>query len=103
MIHIIVVYIFCIAPSTPPSNVVISNVTDGDNIAVNITWDPPNDPNGIIRYYRVEFVEASDPLNDDDGLGKRDLPLDNMVMNVFVNITSGSSGAPTSVTLSELG
>ena len=102
MIHIIVVYISCIAPSTPPVNVMISNVTDGDNIAIDITWAPPNDPNGIIRYYRVEFVEASDPL-DDDGRGKRDVPLDVMVMNVFVNITTGSSGAPTNARLSGLG
>ena len=102
MIHIIVVYISCIAPSTPPVNVMISNVTDGDSIAVDITWGPPNDPNGIIRYYRVEFVEALDSL-DNDGRGKRDVPLDVMVMNLFVNITTGSSGAPTNARLSGLG
>ena len=80
----------------------ISNVTDDDDIAVFITWDPPSDPNGIIRYYRIEFEQVLDPL-DNNGRGKRNIPLDNTVMNVFANITSGSSGAPTNVTLSELG
>ena len=102
MIHIIIVYISCIAPSTPPVNVMISNVTDGDDIAVNITWDPPTDPNGIIRYYRVKFAEASDPL--DNGPGNTNCPpLDNTTMNMFANITSGSSGAPTNTNLSRLG
>jgi len=80
----------------------ISNVTDRDDIAIDITWNPPTDPNGIIRYYRVEFVQDSDPL-DNGSREKRDVPLDNMVMNVFINITSGSSGAPTNARLSRLG
>ena len=103
MIHIIVVYFSCIAPSTPPVNVVIFNVTDGDNIAVDITWGPPNDPNGIIRYYRVEFVEASDPL-DNGGPGNTYCPLlGNTVMNMFVNNTPTGIGAATNARLSGLG
>ena len=104
MIHIIVVYISCIAPSTPPVNVMIFNVTDSNDIAVNITWSPPTDPNGIIRYYRIEFVEALDPL-DNGGQGNTNCPpLDNnTVMNMFANITSGSNGAPTITRLNGLG
>ena len=97
-----IVYISYAAPSVPVQNVMVSNVTDDDDIAVLITWDPPSDPNGIIRYYRVEFQQISDPL-DNDGIGKRNIPLDNTMMNVFANITSGSTGAPTNITLSGLG
>ena len=96
-----IVYIFCTVPSSPV-NVMISNVTDGDDIIVLIMWDPPSDPNGIIRYYRIEFERDFDPL-DKDGRGKRNIPLDDTVMSVFVNITSGNSEAPTNVTLSGLG
>ena len=96
-----IVYIPCTAPSSPV-NVMISNITDGDVIAVFITWDPPDDPNGIIRYYRIELEQSFDPL-DNNSRGKRNIPLDDTVMNVFVNITSGSSEAPTNVTLSGLG
>ena len=81
----------------------ISNDTDGDTITVIISWDPPTDPNGIIRYYRVEFMESSDPLSNNNGRKRRNIPLNNTVINEFVNITNGSSGAPTNITLSGLG
>ena len=90
-------YISCTVPGSPVQNVMISNVIDGDGIAVLITWDPPSVPNGIIRYYRVEFEQVFDPL-DHDGSG-----MDDAVMNVSVVITSGSGDAPTNVTLSDLG
>ena len=96
-----IVYIPCTVPSSPV-NVMMSNITDSDDIAVLITWDPPSDPNGVIHYYRIEFEQDFDPL-DNDGRAKRNIPLDDTVMNVFVNITSGSSEAPTRVTLSGLG
>ena len=95
---------FPTAPSDPVQNVAISNVTDDDDIdiAVFITWDPPTDPNGIIRYYRVEFMQVSDPLDVDgnDATRKRNIPLDVMIMNEFANITDGG---PTNITLSGLG
>ena len=102
------IYIFPIAPSDSVQNVMISNVTDVDDIAVSITWDPPTDPNGIIRYYRVEFMQASDPLADTSdplsgGRRKRNIPLDTTVMNEFANITNLGAGPPTSVTLQRLG
>ena len=83
----------------------ISNVTDVDDIAVSITWDPPTDPNGILRYYRVEFMQASDPLDVDgnDDRRKRNIPLDVTILNEFANITDGSAGAPTDIPLSGLG
>ena len=100
------IYISSIAPSVPVQNIMISNVTDGDDIAVFIEWDPPTDPNGVIRYYRVQFEQVSDPLDDisspNEGRRKRNIPLDVTVMNVFANITDGSDGAPTSITLSGL-
>ena len=90
------------APSDPVQNVAIFNVTDDDGITVSITWDPPTDPNGIIRYYRVEFMQVSDPLDvdGDDPRRKRNIPLDVIIMNEFVNITDGR---PTNITLSGLG
>ena len=94
------VYISSVVPSDPV-NIMISNVTDVDDITVFIDWDPPTDPNGVIRYYRVQFMEVLDPL--DGSRRKRNIPLNVTVMNEFVNITSGSAGAPTSITLRGLG
>ena len=101
-IYLLRTYISCTAPTAPVQNVMISNVTDSDDIAVLIIWDPPRDPNGIIRYYLIEYEQIFDPLVNDDR-GKRNIPLDDKVMNVFVNSTNGSSEAPTNVTLSGLG
>ena len=86
----------------------VSNVTSTvvDDISVLITWNPPTDPNGIIRYYRVEYVQESDPLADTDntaGRRKRNIPLDTTVLNAFVNITDGGAGPRTNITLDELG
>ena len=83
-----------LVPSDPVQNVVVTNVTD-DTIAVMISWDPPSDPNGFIRYYRVEFQ-----LILDGGCG--DDPSDSEVMNSFANF-SGTSEPPTMVTLTGLG
>ena len=96
-----IVCTFPAAPSDPVQNVTISNVTDVDDIAVSVTWDPPTDPNGIIGYYRVEFMQVSDPLNV-DGRRKRNIAMDIKILNEFVNITDGSIGAPTNITLSGL-
>ena len=100
-----IVCTFPTAPSDPVQNVMISNVTDVDDIAISITWDPPTDPNGIIRYYRVEFMQVSDPLDvdDNDARRKRNIPLDVTIMNEFANITDGSAEPPTNITLSGLG
>ena len=97
-----IVYISCIVPSTPIQNVMISNVTEGDNIAILVTWDPPGDPNGIIHYYRIEFEQILDSL-DNDCRGKRNYSLDNSVMRIVINVTSGNSKAPVNITLSGLG
>ena len=102
----IIAYIIPIAPSDSVQNVMVSNVTDVDNIAVFITWGPPTDPNGIIHYYRVRYVQASDPL--DTGFTgsrrKRNIDLDTTtVLNEFVNITDGGVGSHTNITLRELG
>ena len=95
-------YISCTAPTAPVQNVMIFNVTDSDDIAVLIIWDPPSDLNGIIHYYLIEYEQIFDTLDNDDR-GKRNIPLDDTEMNVFVNSTSGSGKAPTNVTLSGLG
>ena len=85
----------------------ISNVTDADDITVLIEWQPPADPNGIIVYYRVQYTQESDPLDNDNdsdkGRRKRNLPLNTTVVTVFTNITEGSDGPPTSIALSGLG
>ena len=94
-------------PSDPVQNVMVSNVTDVDDIAVSITWDPPTDPNGLIHYYRVQYVQASDPFantSGTDGRRKRMIPLDTItVLNEFANITDEGAGPLTSITLSRLG
>jgi len=74
--------------------VVVANATN-DTVAVMISWDPPSDPNGFIRYYRVEFQ-----LILDDGCG--DVPSDSEVMNNFANF-SGATEAPTMIILTGLG
>ena len=85
----------------------VSNVTDINDIAVSIMWNPPTDSNGFIRYYRVQYVQASDPLADTGGTDdsrKRNVPLDTItVVNEFANITDGGAGPLTSIILSGLG
>ena len=91
-----------VAPSDPVQNVMIY-VIDNDNIAVFILWKPPTDPNGVITFYRVQFEEISDPLNNGNNVRrKRNNPLHRNVMNIYSNITGGNFGAPTNVTLSGL-
>ena len=96
-----------VAPSVAVQNVMISNITDGgtgNDIAIVIEWDPPAYPNGIIRYYRVEFGQILDPLDvGNDGTIKRYIFLDETVMDVFANITEDSDGAPTNLTIGGLG
>ena len=65
------------------------------------TWDPPSHPNGIIRYYHIEFQQLSDG-GGSLGRKKKVAPVDTKLMNVFANIT-GFGEAPTNWTLSNLG
>ena len=105
-VKLFIVYISCVlAPSVTVENVMISNITDGgSDIAIVIEWNPPAYPNGIIRYYRVEFRQILDPLDvGSDSTRKRNVLLDETVMNVFANITEENDGAPTNVTISGLG
>ena len=94
-----------VAPSVSIQNVMISNITDsGRDIAIVIEWDPPAYPNGIIRYYRVEFGQILDSLDvGNDNIRKRYILLDETVMDAFANITEDSDGAPTNVTIGGLG
>ena len=94
-----------VAPSVSIQNVMISNITDsGRDIAIVIEWDPPAYPNGIIRYYRVEFGQILDSLDvGNDNTRKRYILLDETVMDAFANITEDSDGAPTNVTIGGLG
>ena len=69
-------------------------------ISVVFTWDPPSDPNGFIRYYRVEFQEISD--GSSGGRRKRVTPINTVVMNAFTNFT-GPGEALTNITLDNLG
>ena len=85
----------------------VSNVTDIDDIAVLIEWQPPTDPNGVIVYYRVQYMQESDPLYNanggNSGRRKRNISLNTTVVTAFTNITEGSDGAPTNITLRGLG
>ena len=92
---------FFTVPSTPVQNIRIVNVTDDPVITVVLMWDPPSHPNGIIRYYRIEFQQLSDG-GGNLGRKKRVVPVETELMNVFANIT-GFGEAPTNLTLSNLG
>ena len=87
-------------PATTVQNIMIVNDTDDPVISVVFTWDPPSDPNGFIRYYRVEFQEISD--GSGGGRRKRVTPLGTEPMNEFANFT-GPGEAPTNITLDNLG
>ena len=82
------------APGDPVQNVTAENFAD-DTVAVMISWDPPTEPNGFIRYYHVEFQ-----LILDGGCG--DVPSDSQVMNAYSNY-SGTTEPSTMVTLTGLG
>ena len=88
------------APATTVQNIRIVNDTNDTVINVVFTWDPPSDPNGFIRYYRVEFQEISD--GSGGGRRKRVTPLGTEPMNAFANFT-GPGEAPTNITLDDLG
>ncbi|XP_065904641.1 uncharacterized protein [Dysidea avara] len=85
-------------PATTVQNIRIVNLTD-PGISVVFTWDPPSDPNGFIRYYRVEFQEISD--GSSGGRRKRITPINTEVMNAFANFT-GPGEALTNITLDNL-
>ena len=75
---------------------IVTNVTD-DIIAVMLSWDSPSNPNGFIQYYRVEYQ-----LIPDNSSGCEVTPLASEVMDKFSNF-SGTTEAPTSLILDELG
>ena len=102
------IYIFPIAPSDSVQNVMISNVTDVDDIAVSITWDPPTDPNGVIRYYRVVFQQISEMfygIANGSGSGTDNSgcpPINTTIMEERV-LRNGTTEVTTMITLRGLG
>ena len=104
----IIAYIIPTAPSDSVQNVMVSNITDVDDIAVSITWDPPTNPNGIIQYYRIVFQQTSEVFYgiangsgssfDNSGCP----PMDTTIMEERV-LYNGTVEAPTMITLSGLG
>ena len=90
---------YCIftVPGTPVQNIRIVNDTDDPVISVVFTWDLPSDPNGIIRYYRVEFQQIADGSGG-QGRRKRVAALDTQPIDAFANFT-GSGKAPTNITV----
>ena len=99
---------FPTAPSDPVRNVTIFNVTDVDDIAVFITWEPPTDPNGFIRYYRIAFQQTSElfyGIASGSGSGADNSgcpPIDTMIMEERV-LYNETVEAATMITLSGLG
>ena len=106
----IIAYIITTAPSDSVQNVMVSNVTDIDDIAVCITWDPPTNPNGIIRYYRIVFQQTSEMFHgiasdSGDGSGTDNSgcpPMDTTIMEERV-LYNRTVEAPTMIILSGLG
>ena len=104
----IIAYIITSVPSDSVQNVMVSSVTDIDDIAISITWDPPTSPNGIIQYYRIIFQQtsemfygiASGSFSGTDNIGCP--PIDTTIMEERV-IYNGIVEAPTMITLSGLG
>ena len=93
------------APSGPVENVMASNDTDNDTIAVTISWNPPMTPNGILRNYRVTFQQTAEMTYDvgstsDSNIGCPPINTTNME-----EILSGSEtmGPLTMITLDDLG
>ena len=102
------IYILPIAPSDSVQNVMISNVTNVDDIAVSITWDPPTDPNGVIRYYRVVFQQTSEMsygIASGSGSGTDNSgcpPINTTIMEERV-LRNGTTEVTTMITLRGLG
>ena len=98
---------YSIAPSDSVLNVMVSNVTDVDDIAVSIEWDPPTDPNGFIRYYHIVFQQTSEVLYGSGGSASGTStngcpPINTTIIEerVFFNETTD---APTMIIINGLG
>lgn len=88
-------------PSNPVQNVMVSNVTDEDTVAVMISWDPPENPNGFIRYYRIEFQQTV--YGSGSGIDSNGCPSINMTIMEERVLYNGTTEAPTMIILDELG
>ena len=65
--------IFCSPAPSAPTNVTAHNVS---SMSVMVTWEPPITPNGIVRFYRVEYPSITDVVdqtfsgNSGDGINE---------------------------------
>ena len=84
-----------------------SNVTSVDDIAISIEWDPPTDPNGFIRYYRIAFQQTSEMLYGSGGSASGTdnsgcPPINTTIVEERV-LFNGTTEAPTMIILNGLG
>ena len=85
----------------------VSNINGVDDIAVFIEWDPPADPNGFIRYYRIAFQQTSDVLygsgGSASGTGNSGCPpINTTIVEERVSFNE-TTEAPTMIILNGLG
>ena len=85
-------------------NVIAYNDTGDDTIAVEISWDPPACPNGLILYYRIIFLQTMElffggsGFDDDNGCP----PINTTMIEKRISY-NGATEPPTTIILDDLG
>ncbi|KAG5899472.1 hypothetical protein JTB14_015324 [Gonioctena quinquepunctata] len=63
------------APSTPPKNINISNIT---NSSLTIEWDPPTECNGVLKYYLINYRNETGTVSPDVNKNSKSFNLTNL-------------------------
>ena len=73
----------CTAPSAP------LNVTayNHSSTSIMVTWQPPMTPNGIVRFYRVEYASTTDDVDQEFSGSTNDVVKEIITTNTSVIIT----------------
>lgn len=88
------------APSTPPLYLHVVNVT---NTTITLKWQPPQEMNGVLRYYEVRYNGHSLRVDDASGIKLKDLD-PYTEYNITVRAcTVSCSNATSVVQLTEIG
>nr|XP_050852109.1 uncharacterized protein LOC127064705 [Vespula vulgaris]XP_050852110.1 uncharacterized protein LOC127064705 [Vespula vulgaris] len=89
------------APSTPPKDVTIVNVT---NTTMFITWKPPDAMNGVLRYYEVYYNGRAQKVEEANHIELKELlAYKNYSVNVAACTVSCSVKSPTIYKVTEIG
>ncbi|XP_043487260.1 uncharacterized protein LOC122514466 [Polistes fuscatus] len=89
------------APSTPPKDVTIVNVT---NTTMFITWKPPDAMNGVLRYYKVYYNGYVQKVEEANHIELKELlAYKNYSVNVVACTVACSVKSPTIYKVTEIG